>query len=84
LDADSTVRACSPDLGPHRKLPSTDITTADLFHFFSQDFGFDEKETVALMGAHTLGCLSADNSGFNAFNGWLRDNTFLDNITTSN
>jgi hypothetical protein len=79
LDADSRVRACSPDLGPHRELPPADVTTADLFHFFSQDFGFDEKETVALMGAHTLGGLSAENSGFNGVNGWVRDNTVLDN-----
>jgi hypothetical protein len=79
LDAHSTVRACSPDLGPHRELPPPHMTTADLFHFFSQDFGFDERETVALMGAHTLGGLSADNSGFNGVNGWVRDNTVLDN-----
>ena len=32
--------------------------------FFATEFGFDDNETVALLGAHTLGRASSDNSGF--------------------
>ena len=31
--------------------------------FFAFEFGFNENETVALLGAHTLGRASSDNSG---------------------
>ena len=32
--------------------------------FFANEFGFDDNETVALLGAHTLGRASSENSGF--------------------
>jgi len=32
--------------------------------FFADTFGFDEKETVAILGAHTLGAAHSDASGF--------------------
>ena len=32
--------------------------------FFANEFGFDNNETVALLGAHTLGRASSENSGF--------------------
>jgi len=70
---------CTPFQGPHRSLPHADITTADLFHFFAKQFGFNDKETVALMGAHTLGSLARENSGFDAEHGWVKDNLLLDN-----
>ena len=35
-----------------------------MMSFFATEFGFDANETVALMGAHTLGKASSDNSGF--------------------
>jgi hypothetical protein len=60
-------------------LPEADITPADLFHFFTEEFGFTDKQTVALTGAHTIGSLSRENSGFDGANGWVRDNTLLDN-----
>ena len=60
-------------------LPEADITTSELFHFFDNEFGFSVKETVALMGAHTIGTLARENSGFNGTNGWVRDNLLLDN-----
>jgi hypothetical protein len=69
----------SPEEGPNRELPPADITTAGLFHFFNEQFGFSDKETVALMGAHTLGSLSRENSGFDGANGWVRNNRILDN-----
>lgn len=79
LDANGNPRECRDTLGPHVHLPEADTGTEELFHFFSSEFGFDVQETVALMGAHTLGSLNKTHSGFDAPNGWVRDNTLLDN-----
>ena len=46
-----------------QSLPSPDLTTHQLLQFFSDDFGLSTRETVALMGAHTIGELSQENSG---------------------
>jgi hypothetical protein len=69
----------TPQGGPDRILPAAHITTAGLFHFFSAGFGFSDQETVALLGAHTIGSLSSQNSGFDGPNGWVQSNTLLDN-----
>ncbi len=79
FDQDGNERECSATLGPHVHLPEPDITTQDIFHFFNSEFGFNVRETVALMGAHTLGVLNRTNSGFNGTNGWVRDHLLLDN-----
>jgi len=65
--------------GPDRILPGPDFNTTGLLHFFSSEFGFDERQTAALMGAHSIGTLSQENSGFNGPNGWDRNNDELDN-----
>ena len=70
---------CGPRRGPHRFFPDSAITTRELFQFFDDEFGFDVQESVALMGAHTLGELSTDNSGFDGPNGWVEEKEFLDN-----
>ena len=36
-------------------------------------FGFDADETVALMGAHTIGRALPENSGYEGQNGWVTD-----------
>lgn len=79
FDVNINARECSATLGPHVHLPSSHITTEELFHFFSEEFGFDIQETVALMGAHTLGALKREHSGFDGPNGWVRDNLLLNN-----
>lgn len=51
-----------------------------MLDFFNATFGFAEPwQTVAIMGAHTLGTLSRENSGFNGPNGWLGNTNRLDN-----
>jgi hypothetical protein len=40
--------------GPSVDMPSNHITTEDLLDFFAAEFGFDTRQTVAIMGAHTL------------------------------
>lgn len=46
-------------------LPSALLDYDGVMDFFQEEFGFDANETVALMGAHTLGAANPDNSGFN-------------------
>jgi hypothetical protein len=74
-----TQRECSAMAGPFHHLPMANTKTHDLFAFFAEEFGFSDRETVALMGAHTLGRLARENSGIEAPNGWVRDNNLLDN-----
>jgi hypothetical protein len=51
---------CSATKGPHREMPSLNILTDDLYNFFEDEFGFDEEDTVAIMGAHSLGRLDKE------------------------
>ena len=56
--------------------------------FFSTEFGFTTREVAALMGAHTLGSASIDNSGFQGV--WVTNepayfnNKYYSNIADSN
>ena len=70
---------CRDTRGPHRELPPADITTRDLFRFMRDEFGYSTRQTVAVMGAHTIGTLSRENSGIDGPNGWLLNNDILDN-----
>jgi hypothetical protein len=79
FDANNNARECNATLGPHVELPSSHITSEELYHFFSEEFGFDIQETVAIMGAHTLGTLTREHTGFDGPNGWVRDHLLLDN-----
>jgi len=45
-------------------LPSALLNHSNVMSFFATEFGFDNNETVALLGAHTLGRASSENSGF--------------------
>jgi hypothetical protein len=70
---------CIATAGPHRELPSPDITTHELFAYFENNFGFNMQQTVALMGGHSLGTLSRENSGFDGRQGWVQNNNHLSN-----
>ena len=51
---------CTPKHGTHHEHPSIHLNTADLYHFFSTEFGFDVRSSVVAMGAHTLGSLALE------------------------
>ena len=70
---------CSATRGPHRVLPGANTNSRDLFAFFSNNFGFSQRETVAILGAHTIGVLNRKNSGVDGQNGWVVENRILDN-----
>jgi hypothetical protein len=53
--------------------PTTILTTHGLINFMTDHFGFTADETVALMGAHTLGKALPINSGYEGENGWVTD-----------
>ena len=48
-----------------------------MMNFFAKEFGFDANETVALMGAHTLGGADPANSGFTGI--WITDEALFFN-----
>lgn len=61
--------------GPDQEsdFPSPDLTTHQLLDFMEERFGFDADETVAIMGAHTLGRALPETSGFDGDDGWVDD-----------
>lgn len=70
----------APDFksGPFVQMPSAEIDIHGLLDYFQIEFGFDARQVVALMGAHSLGSVDPDNSGFIG-RGWDDDNERLGN-----
>jgi catalase (peroxidase I) len=74
----NVANGCDPSRnGPTRAMPSPNLNTAEVLHFFSNEFGFGAEEVVALMGAHTIGEAIVENSGFDGK--WVNNNERLDN-----
>ena len=46
---------CSATAGPYRMMPSTSLNSSGVFSYFNKYFGFNEQQTVCIMGAHTVG-----------------------------
>ena len=62
----------SPSTSVDRGFPGGHFGYQQVMDFFREEFGFDERESVAIMGAHTLGGASgAKGSGFDGF--WKED-----------
>ena len=78
-DKNSQVVPCNATRGPNRDLPSPDLTTHQVLSYFLTTFNFNTDETVAIMGAHTLGTAHRENSGFNGTVGWVGNPNALDN-----
>merc|ERR1712127_313574 len=79
MASDCVENDCSETRGPDRHLPSPDLDTHALMSFFEEEFGFDARDTVAIMGSHTWGVLARENSGFDGADGWLEDTVTLGN-----
>jgi hypothetical protein len=58
LDGNGKSVTCSATKGPHRTHPGINMFTADLYKFFSDEFGYDQTETITILGAHTIGSLT--------------------------
>uniref|UniRef100_A0A7S4SA90 Plant heme peroxidase family profile domain-containing protein n=4 Tax=Ditylum brightwellii TaxID=49249 RepID=A0A7S4SA90_9STRA len=65
--------------GPDPELPSPNLNTHELLDFFEQNFGFSSDETVAIMGAHSIGAAQRQNSGFDGPHGWVNNPNQLSN-----
>ena len=65
--------------GPIRQMPSTEFTTHEITNFFAENFDFSIRETVVIMGAHSVGAAAVTNSGYDGPNGWDTSNDVLDN-----
>jgi len=69
-----------PKGGPERHFPSSHSVTAELLDYFAETFpGFTTRDTVALIGAHTLGVATKENSGYDGPDGWVINKSRLDN-----
>jgi len=79
LNEDGVSVACDKTHGPHRVLPGASLTTSEIVNYFDQEFGYTAQETVAIMGAHTIGTASRDNSGFQGEDGWVPNKLQLNN-----
>lgn len=71
----------APNRGPdHRDASfSSHFATAELLDFMAEQFGFGARDTVAIMGAHSLGRAVSENSGFDGRAGWDADLDRLSN-----
>jgi len=63
--------ADSPFTTDVHEFPEPFMTHAQLFDFMVHDFGLDTAQTVAIMGAHTVGQCLPENSGWRGH--WLID-----------
>jgi hypothetical protein len=57
LNAKGLPVACSETAGPHHDMPSPTFNSPAVFSYFANNFGFTERQTVTIMGAHTCGHL---------------------------
>ena len=67
----------NPTGGPPQVFPSPNFVTQQVLTYFNDTFAFDTRESVAILGAHTLGTASRQNSGlevggagWTVFAGW--------------
>ena len=60
-----------------RPFPSADLTTHSLLQYFEDTFDFSTRETVVVMGAHTIGVMQRNQSGFQG--AWVDGRHVLDN-----
>jgi len=60
------------------RLPNENFSADHVMEVFRDRMGFSQKETVALMGAHSLGKMEPHNTGYAGK--WDRTFSLLDNI----
>lgn len=77
-ELDSDIK-CSATTGEFQTMPSPDLTTHELLHYFREIFAFTARETVVAMGAHTFGVSDRFNSGFSGPRGWVDTRNIIDN-----
>ena len=61
----------SPHTTDIKNFPESTFNNTDIMNYFASEFGFNELETTALMGAHTLGGANIFDSGYHGI--WVRN-----------
>ena len=54
----------APYTTDEHEFPSAHDNFTEVMTYFSEEFGFTEDQTVAIMGAHTYGGMEEENSGY--------------------
>jgi hypothetical protein len=64
LDFLGNPTQCEPSLGPHIEQPHGNLGTKSIEDFFDEEFNFNPQQITAIMGAHSVGRMHRENSGF--------------------
>lgn len=64
FDENGNSVTCNATAGWHRVHPGDNMFTADVYQFFADQFGFNQTDTITIMGAHTIGTLATAVSEF--------------------
>lgn len=64
VDFSGNPTACTPMRGPHVGQAHATLGTRSIQSFFETEFDFNPQQVTALMGAHSVGKMSRENSGF--------------------
>ena len=64
VDFNGNPTTCTPMRGPHVGQAHATFGTRNLQSFFEDEFNFSPQQITALMGAHSVGRMSRENSGF--------------------
>lgn len=81
--ADGNPSPCGPFAGPHRALCHADTAgTRTIQKFMTDEFGFDDQQTTAIMGAHTIGAMRDVNLGFEGRSGYVDHRICMSNSAT--
>lgn len=76
VDFNGNPTACTPMRGPHVRQAHATLGTRSIQSFFEDEFDFSPQQVTALMGAHSVGRMSRENSGFSGR--WDLSSTELD------
>ena len=64
VDFDGSPTTCTSMRGPHVTQAHATMGTSSIQQFFDQEFNFNPQQVTALMGAHSVGQMRRQNSGF--------------------
>eukprot|EP00536_Pseudo-nitzschia_multiseries_P004630 jgi/Psemu1/285227/fgenesh1_pg.78_\ len=64
LDFSGNPTVCTAMRGPHVEQAHATFGTVSVQRFFENEFNFNPQQVTALMGAHSVGKMSRENSGF--------------------
>ena len=76
VDFSGNPTTCTPMRGPHVAQAHATLGTRSIQTFFENEFNFSPQQVTALMGAHSVGRMSRENSGFSGR--WDLSSTTLD------